>query len=258
LTPQKRKRLTSAALAGVIAAGAFTFVIVSGRGGGAAAGPVGGPAVAQTVEIIVALRDIPQAGKITPDDLTSIQEPINLVSDSDFRKADSAKVLDHFAAVTIPARTPIVATMLAPSADLANTVAAKEPPLQLKCDGDVAVSVPFDESTGAGGYVQPGQYLSILMQLPDGSVRYGFKNVYVLRVGSRSQGSGTGAGATLLMLELSATKAAVMTYLVGTKGATGTIVRYVITRNDHETIVCGPPANAPPVDSGNWTRFLDP
>ena len=74
--------------------------------------------------------------------------------------------------------------------------------------GFVALTIPTSEQQGVGGYVQPGDYISVIATVTSGtkvSTKTVFVNVHVIRVGTESAG-GTNTAATASSLTVVVTQ----------------------------------------------------
>jgi pilus assembly protein CpaB len=74
--------------------------------------------------------------------------------------------------------------------------------------GYVALTIPTSEQQGVGGYVQPGDYLSVIATVTSGAkvaTKTVFTNIHVIRVGMDTTG-GAGAAATATSLTIVVTQ----------------------------------------------------
>jgi len=151
----------------------------------------------------------------------------------------------QYAAVRLPKGTIIVSTLL-----IAEPVpAAAQPPIDIPKAGDVAISIPFSESTGAGGYVQPEDHIDILVDDASGNVHYAFQDVRVIKVGGKAEQGGVSAN--LLLIELPREQAAALAYAEDKSFA----IRYAI--RPHDEFGAGPLPSSAPVTAPNWSGFLN-
>lgn len=272
---QRRKKMMIAAVAAILAVGAFviafTQLSMPSGGSNAAAPPV------TTVQVAVA----GSAGLKSGDKLTQTNVLLGTVPKTSL-PADATQFFagpagmqklvgsasPQYINVALPAGTPILATMVS-----ADNPSVAFTPLTIQ-DGYSAISVPFSEDTGAGGYVQAGDHIDIITAI-GGTEHYAFQFVHVLKVGSRSTqptgptstGAVAGAGvANMLVLELPQAQANALSYLIDQ----GSKLRYVAL--PHDTVIppnpCvaspdGKPASAPQkcapttIDAGNLQSVLD-
>lgn len=250
LTSQRRRRGLVAIVAAVIAAGAFLLILTTRTETG------GGGAAVATQPVVVAGQDL-KAG----DELKSANVAINQSypvaglppangSASPVVFSDTTTLLSssHYVSVDVPKGQVIYNSMVASSA-----TAARAGFFNLK-SGSVAMSIPFTTANGAGGYIQAGDHIDMLIDdSVTNTIRYGFQDVNVLKVGSSAdQPTGTTTVAstpTLLLIELPREQAASLTYLIDHQA----IIRYVLRPRDSK----GPLPNSAPVNANNWQSFLD-
>lgn len=256
---QKRKRLIVSAVAAVVAVGAVALVLTQSGGLKPASPPIATPGVVTgtgTTKLVVAAADISQGSPILPGLVTVADVPQVAVPPDGTAYSDPKQVTSQYAAVKIPRGTILQSTFLIsqPSSDARRT----DPPLDIK-PGDVAMSIPFDEAKGAGGYVHPSDHLDILVIDSSGNVHYGLQDVLVLKVGGFSQQSASGAAAsttpaTLIVVELPREKAAVLAYLINLNGGQQ-VLRYVLRPAANYN--AGKLPNSDPITPGNLVQYLD-
>jgi Flp pilus assembly protein CpaB len=174
--------------------------------------------------VVVASQDIPQGVQITKDMLSTEAEPGNLVPAAAL--ADPALVAGQYSALPISQNQIIVPGLLAPSAASPARLTA---PLKI-ADGFVAMAIPDDSQKGAGGYIQPGDHIDILVDLDgNGTMKYLLQDVGVLRVGTPATAAGGGGNVDLLLIQLPRRQAEELgSVLSGSQSNKTVIVRYVL------------------------------
>jgi Flp pilus assembly protein CpaB len=189
--------------------------LLLGRGQG-----TGGTAPGNQVTVVVAAKDLPQGHQLSAGDLQQTQVAANAVPDQAF--TDLHTPIGQFLAVGVHRQQILSATlMLQTTAPVPRTQA----PITLP-DGDVAIAIPDSAMQGAGGYIQPGDHIDILVDLNGaGTLQYVLQDVPVLRVGS--SGSTAGGAPDLLLIQLPRRQAEEIGVLLEGKG-NATIVRYVL------------------------------
>jgi Flp pilus assembly protein CpaB len=175
------------------------------------------------VSVVVAAADLPAGHQIQAGDLATAQI------------SASAAPFQAFTDVNTPIGQYVVRDIHKSQVlTSAMTVAAASTPVRTVApialpDGDVAVAIPDSDLIGAGGYIQPGDHIDILVDLTgNGDQAYAFQDVPVLRVGSNGSTTTTTTTATsLLLVQLPRRQAEEMGVLLeGKSGAS--IIRYVI------------------------------
>lgn len=249
---QKRRRLLIAAVAGVIAVGAFALVFtqINAAKGGA---PATTASVA-TSKAVVASTDINVGDQITAANVTVTDYPISALPAPGLYYPDDKTLIaaSLYSTVKLPRGQLVLVTQMTQQ-----VAPQKLPPVQLT-DGDVAMSVPYDESKDAAGFIQQDDYIDILVDDPTSkSVHYAFQGVHVLRVGDRAaQPTGASpaaapvAGATVLLVELQRQQAAALAFAVDNNYN----IRYLIRPHDQQTQQALP--NSQPVGADNWLSVI--
>lgn len=259
---QKRRRGLIAVVAALIAAGAFVFALtLHDSGTGAPASGTGAQATpAPTVPVVVALSEIKPGDVLTSTNLGVQPRPVSTLPTAAkdaapvyYQDIVSLTATPHYASIGLASGTVLQTSMTATSTAAAKPVVAGV--IDLKA-GDVALSIPYDVSKGAGGYIQTEDRIDIIIndagvdpKLTTSTIRYAFQDVRVIHAGSKAE-AGTGTG-SLLLIELSRAKAASLTYLMDH----GAGIRYFIRPRD--TYTKGPQPGSGPVDGTNWPAFLD-
>ncbi len=149
-------------------------------------------------KVVVASHDIKARTLIQESDL--MLSSVNPAPPGNFLAVKD--VAGKAARVDIPFNSPVTANLIAPSGDLLSSTDLAYLPIP---HGWVAVTVPTSEQVGVGGYIQAGDWISMIATLNTSifgqapgfaSVRTVFRDVYVLRVGPASSQASTGAALT--------------------------------------------------------------
>jgi Flp pilus assembly protein CpaB len=176
-----------------------------------------------TTNVLIARMAIAQSTIITLADLTTAAVPSGTVPASALTAPSSAA--GDYAAINIPANTVIVPSMLA-TAQAAP--AAPINPITI-ANGDVAIAIPSDPEEGAGGYIQQGDHIDILVDVTgQGAIKYAFQDVLVLRAGSAGSSTGAAGAADILLVELPRRQAEEMALILAGHGTPAQIVRYAL------------------------------
>lgn len=160
------------AVLGVLAFAAAVFYTQSAVGGSAAG----------TVPVVVAAKDLGIRVQIHPADLTVAQFHESDVPPGSFAKV--ADVKDVVAAVNITKGQAVTSNLVLGTGD---TVIGPQSAFLPIPTGFVALTIPTGEQQGVGGYIQVGDYLSMVVQLTGKTtknVRTVYTNVPVIRVGA--------------------------------------------------------------------------
>ncbi len=243
---QKRKKILVAAVCAVVATGAFVAALTLNKVPGAA---VAAPPAGGTSQIVIAAVPLSPGSKLTGDQLRVVPYPSTAVTGDNLTSISQA--VGKFVGVRLNAGAVVLTSELEASDTSAVARTLKS--------GDVAISIPFDETKGVGGYVQAEDRIDIICDPGDGKVMTCFRNVRVLRSGSLSQivvpspavvgpvgpaasptpsGPTPVSGAQVLVVELSHDEAERVSQLLS-GGKTGSIVRYALLN----------PADPPPSPS---------
>jgi Flp pilus assembly protein CpaB len=241
--------LIVAVIAGLIAAGSIVLLVTSLSSPPSTQSP---PTVATspTTKVVVTSADLKPGDQLTAANVALADFPTAALplDGAGLYFTDVSKLLNpvQYTSSKLPRGTLILATLL-----VAQPVgpAVAQPPLDIQNAGDVAIAVPFDETKGAGGFVQTEDRLDILVDDNTGSVQYAFQDVRVIKVGGRAEQTATGS-ANLLLVELPREQAAVLAYLEDR----GFDIRYVI--RPYDEFGKGPLPDSAPVNGSNWTTFL--
>jgi Flp pilus assembly protein CpaB len=248
---QKRRRGLIAIVAAVIATGAFLLILTTRTDGS------NGPqAQAPTTTVAVTSADVKPGDQLSSTNIAlqpypTANLPVSGSTGTPVFFTDTSSLLSspHYASVQLPKGALIISSQLASSAGAAHPAVGTVVDLQ---SGDVALSVPYDLSKGAGGYVQAEDRIDIVIDDPaTGTVRYAFQDVRIIHVGSSADQATTGAVANLLLIELARQKAATLSYLIDHQAT----IRYLLRpRGDFKK---GDLPNSSPVTTTNWQSFLD-
>lgn len=224
------------------------------------------PSSGQTERVVVAKQDLAAGAALTADNTTLVERTVDTVPSGALLQQTQAN--GKFVVIHVAANTIISSDMLTSDANSAQTVAKAG--FQLK-DGDVAMSLPVDEMTGAGGYIVAGDRIDILVDLTSDNplVKYGFQDVLVLKVGAAS--AAAEATPKLLMVELTRGEAKMMGTLLdagnsgSTTSASGTgkvSMRYVLRprdqfgKGDLPTTDYVPPSDDRQIDLGRVSQLF--
>jgi Flp pilus assembly protein CpaB len=249
-----RRRLWIAVVAGTIAAGLFTVVLVQ-----AYANRNAGPAAIPTASVVVAKVPVSAGTKLTAENVGLASEPESTVIPGS-TVTDPNVAIDKFVSVPLAVGEPVLQNFLLSSAPTASNTVTRAP---LPIDpGYEAMSVPFSPNQDVGGYIQPEDHIDILVTTPDGVVHYGFQDVRVLRVNAPGTGGASSAsnscaeaqsaGGTLVV-ELTPEKVAALSYIYA--AACVPNVRFVLRPNSSDKT--GNLPNSGAVGPSNWRNYLD-
>lgn len=203
-----------------------------------------------TTRVVVATAALTAGDQLTTANVGLASYPTSaLPADSSTYYTDVSKLLSpaQYVSSQLPKGTLILSTLLVATPNSGPTVS--QPPIDIQNEGDVAISIPYSESNGAGGYIQPEDHIDILVD-EGGVVRYAFQDVRVIKVGGRAEQGGSGSP-NLLLIELKREQAAALLYLT----QNGTTISYAI--RPHNEYGKGSLPNSAPVSGSNWTTFLD-
>lgn len=201
------------ALGFILAMIAFIGVFILGR--------VASNAVAGSVVVIVAARDIEPREVIGRDALTLSRLPATAAPPSALARI--ADVAGATAQVRILRGQPITANIIVATPDQITDPAPAFLPIP---QGDVAFTLPTNEQQGVGGYIAAGDYIDIIATLNTSVVNATnpkvvtatvFRHVHVLRVGppvdTRKGGQQQGVSSSLTVV-LSECDAKVLDWLI--------------------------------------------
>lgn len=250
---QKRRRILIAAVAGLVAVGAFALVFTQMNAARSVPAPATTVAVA-TAKAVVAVVDINVGDALSAANIVVTDYPVGALPAAGLFYTDSKALVAAawYSTVKLPRGQLILTTQLTQQ-----LTPQKLPPVQLG-DGNVAMSVPYDESRDAAGFIQQDDYIDILVDDPTTkTVHYAFQGVHVLRVGDRAaQPTGTSAaaapvsGASVLLIEISRQQAAALAFAVDGNYT----IRYLIRPHDQQTQQALP--NSDPVGQSNWLSVI--
>lgn len=135
----------------------------------------------QTVEVVVAARDIPAKTVLTPNDLQTELVPIQFVQPGAVLQVEDAA--GKVTLVPFKKGMQILSDAIVDVSALGGLSAVLE-------RGTRAVTIRVDAISGVGGHIQPGDFVDILVLIPsrdpmDQWVTIPFPNVQVLAVGSK-------------------------------------------------------------------------
>lgn len=235
------------ALGFILALVAFVGVFVLGR--------VASNAVAGSVVVIVAARDIEPREVISRDALTLTRLPANAAPPSVLARI--ADVTGATAQVKILRGQPITANIIVATPDQITDPAPAFLPIP---QGDVAFTLPTNEQQGVGGYIAAGDYIDIVATVNTSVVNSTnpkivtatvFRHVHVLRVGppvdTRKGGQQQGVSSSLTVV-LSECDAKVLDWLIANAN-----LRYLLeSYKDYQ------PATAPAAEPCVATGVIGP
>ena len=248
--PQARKRLVVAVVAGLIAAGSIVL-LVSYLSNQTPTASTHGAAPTATSKVVVATADLSAGDKLTAANVGLQDFPTAYLppggSTLYFNDVSKVVATPQYASSNLPRGSLILASLLVTQA---TGPVVSQPPIDIKNAGDVAISVPFDESKGAGGFVQPEDHLDMLVDDSSTGVQYGFQDVRVIKVGGKGEQGAAAGAVSLLLIELPREQAAVLAYLEDR----GFNIRYVI--RPHDQFGAGPLPNSAAINGSNWNQFL--
>jgi Flp pilus assembly protein CpaB len=254
---QKRRRILIAAIAGIVALGAFALVFTQ-IGTARNSAPPAATVATNTSKAVVALIDVNVGDQLSAANIAITDFPVSALPAAGLYYPDTATLLaaPWYSTVKLPKGQLLLATQL--SQQLAPQ---KLPPVQLT-DGDVAMSVPYDESKDAAGFIQQDDYIDILVDDPSSkTVHYAFQGIHVLRVGDRSAqptaavaaspgAAPPAAGATVLLIEVQREQAAALAFAIDGNYT----IRYLIRPHNQQTQTALP--NSDPVGQSNWLSVI--
>lgn len=166
----------------VLAAFGFGVITLQGAATGRpASGLPGKP------RVLVAARDLAHRTPVTAQDVTSVAYSPNDIPPGALFKVEEIRGLA--VAIDVLKGQPLTSNMLVETGEIG--VGAHASYLAVP-SGFVAVTVPTSESAGVAGYIQAGDYISMIAVVPGArglNVRTVFDNVHVLKVGAASDGS---------------------------------------------------------------------
>jgi Flp pilus assembly protein CpaB len=234
--PRTRPGFNYTILGAVLALLGFGAVVLFGvlASGGSKEGPAAGP----LQPVVVAARDIPIRTPISDKDLTVAKYAAADVPPGAFAKVADARGL--VAAVEIKKSQPLTSNLLVKSGDAVLGAQSAYLPI---APGFVALTVPTGEQQGVAGYIQAGDYISVIAIVPTPggkqNTRTVFTNVHVLRIGpadvdvqpaaastSASSGPKQGGIASSLTIVLTQCQAEYMNWFLANAGVKYTLESY--------------------------------
>lgn len=184
-----------------------------------------------TIPVAVAGQDLLQGSQITQGEISIVQYAQNQVPAG--YSPDGASLLNKFLAVGVTKNTPLTANLLVASSAAASSAALTVQPLDIH-PGYVAMAIPTDGGGGSsnkpspdvvsvGAWVQPEDHIDMIIDAGNGSVRYAFQDIRVLKVGdySASTAGAASSGGTVFIVELPRAQAEEMAYLIANKSSSG-------------------------------------
>jgi len=168
----------------VLAILGFGLVLLVGTvASGKAVGSVGGGA---TTDVVVAANDVAIRTPLQATDVKVARFATGDVPPGGFARVNDVKNL--VAGVDIKKGQALTSNMLVKSGD--SVIGAQSAYLPLPT-GYVALTIPTGEQQGVGGFIQPGDYISLVAivkvnGIQTNNVRTVYTNVHVLRVGPSS------------------------------------------------------------------------
>jgi pilus assembly protein CpaB len=132
--------------------------------------------------VVVAARDLPIRVPILPSDLKVVQFHSADVPPGSFVSVDQIK--NVVAAVTISAGQPVTSNLIVDSTDVVVGPQAAFLPIPT---GFVALTIPTGEQTGVAGYIQVGDYISMVATVSGKTsinVRTIYTNIPIIRLGT--------------------------------------------------------------------------
>ncbi len=178
----------------VLAVAAFGLVFVVGGVTGA------GGSAGLTSPVVVASRDIPLRTQLIKDDILVQNMAPRDVPPGAYTKVDDVVKGNLIAEINVSKGQALTQNMLARSGEI---IAGAQPAFLPIPQGFVAITIPTGEQQGVAGYIQPGDYISVIATANSGLFANSgnsrtvsitvFNNVHVLRLGA-STGSVQPAG----------------------------------------------------------------
>ena len=208
----------------ILALVGFGLAVVLGNLGGAAKG---GGAGCPCDLVVYAAKDIGLRTQITTQDQVVVKpipdayKPAGaVVIDANTKSSDQNKealktVQNYIAEVDIATGQPLLTSMLAKPGDTVTGAQAAYLPIP---QGYVAMTLPTGELIGVAGYIQPGDYISLLASVgagKTGATVTVFTQLHVLRVGAANLSvTSAAAGTTTQQTTTAAANATSLTVVV--------------------------------------------
>jgi Flp pilus assembly protein CpaB len=247
------------AVLAVVALGAF--LLLGSRGGAGALTP---PPATNLKAVVVAAHDILARIPLTTADVKIVQMDTTSIPPQAFSKVDLVKGL--IPVVSILQNQPVTGNLLVASSDQVTGAQAAFLPIP---KGYVAKTIPTSDQQGVGGYITPGDYITIeaLMSPPGGfantNERTIFTNVHVLRagpasntiapVGKATPAPTTSSGATSLTIVVTQCQAEIIDWFI----ANGSIKYTLESYKDYTPRDVAVDASCPNVDAaGGVTKAV--
>lgn len=215
-----------------VAAGALTLFVAQRNSSN------GSNSSAPTINAVYAQVAIPKGTKITQDMLQVKQVSADVVSVA--TPSDPTAVVNKYAAVDIAVGSQLSTSFLVVDQASANQASLAIQPLTIK-DGWVAMAIPTawpggDASRNAdlfsvGGLIQADDHIDMLVDPKgDGTVRFGFQDLHVLRAGTVSA-TGQTTVPSVYIIEVPRAQAEQIAFAFSLKSSTG-VVKYVLRPRD--------------------------
>ena len=172
----------------VLAILGFAGVLLFASHGGSAGG---------TTPVVVAAHDITLRAKLTAEDLKVQDFTTSNVPPGAYTSTKS--LIGQIAAVSFTTNQPILSNLVTASPSDVVTGATSYLPI---AHGFVAVTIPAAEQQAVGGYIQAGDYISVIAVVtPRGSTypeaRTVFTNLHVIRTGPANPSTSSSTSGTL-------------------------------------------------------------
>jgi hypothetical protein len=211
-----------------VAAGALTLFVASRNSSSS------GSSSAPTVNAVYSQVAIPKGTKITQDMVQVKQVAADLVSAA--TPSDTTAVVNKYAAVDIAVGSQMSTSFVVVDQASANQASLAIQPLTIK-DGWVAMAIPTSWPGGdparsadlfsVGGLIQADDHIDMLVDPKgDGTVRFGFQDIHVLRAGTVAA-SGQTTTPAVFIIEVPRPQAEQIAYAFSLKSSTG-VVKYVL------------------------------
>lgn len=210
-----------------VAAGALTLILA--RNGSTSSTPV------PTVKAVYSVVDIPKGTKITEAMVTLKDVPADAVGSA---ATDFTQVVNKFPSITVVANSQLQPGFLLADANSATAASLAIQPLDIP-DGHVAMAIPTTWPGGdpyrstdlfsVAGTIQADDHIDMLVDPKgDGTVRFGFQDIHVLRAGAPPTAAGQAAAApTVFIIEVPRAQAEQIAFVFSGKSG-ASVVRYVL------------------------------
>lgn len=118
-----------------------------------------GQEIADTMDVVVAKRDLPMGTRLQPDMLTTIRWPTSASIDSPVNRMDQA--YDRVINMQVLKGEPLLKNKLAAMGEIGGLSSVLQ-------EGQRAVTVKVNEIMGVAGFALPGNYVDLMVNTPDG------------------------------------------------------------------------------------------